>query len=317
MGGIKLGKILGIEIILHWTLFLIVFILSWYLAGIYFPQETPGLSLVWYWTLGILAAAGLFSSVLLHELSHSLVAQRFGLPIKRIILFIFGGAAEMPEEPATPKAEFWIAIAGPLSSFGLAALFGLGAYLMSEAIPLLGVFLNYLFFINSLLAAFNLLPAFPLDGGRVFRAVVWHSSKNFTKATRIACQLGKVFACLFIIVGLFSVFGLYFSGFWLIFIGWFLFASATQSWQQHLIQKALAGVTIRDIIESGFRVDALLIPRYRELGWICSPEEEASGVIKRMAETKGQVFLVMDGERVLRKITNREILQYVESYQAH
>ena len=240
-GSLSLGKVLGIPIQLHVSWFLIAILITWTLASGYFPQEYPGWQAATYWLVGAVTAALFFASVLIHELAHSVLALREKVPVKSITLFIFGGVAQIGSEPPTAGAEFRIAIAGPVSSLGLAAIFGgLGAALGDSAV--LAAPLAYLGRINLMLAVFNMIPGFPLDGGRVLRAALWALGGNFQNATKWASRAGRAVAYGFILVGVGQVLlgGGLLNGLWIVFIGWFLNNAAESSYQQ---------VVLRDIAE--------------------------------------------------------------------
>ncbi|MEQ9349915.1 MAG: site-2 protease family protein, partial [Alphaproteobacteria bacterium] len=192
---IPLFRLFGFDVGIDPTWVMIAVLVTWSLAVGLFPSYYPGLSPLAAWSMGVVGAAGLFASIIFHELSHSLVARRFGLPIGGITLWIFGGVAHMEGEPEAPKVEFWMAIAGPVSSYVLAGGFVLAAWAgdgLAWPVTVTGVFW-YLAAINGVLATFNLVPAFPMDGGRVLRAILWARSGNFREATRIASGLGGLF----------------------------------------------------------------------------------------------------------------------------
>jgi Zn-dependent protease/predicted transcriptional regulator len=243
-----LGRILGIPIRLHASWFLIAALITWSLAAGYFPQTYPGWNSPTYLIVGAIASLLFFASVLLHELGHSVLALREGVPVKSITLFIFGGVAQIGREPPTAGAEFRIAIAGPLTSLGLAAVFGgLGAALTEYAV--VAAPLAYLGRINLLLAAFNMIPGFPLDGGRVLRAVLWQFGGGYQNATRWAARTGQVIAFGFIGLGVvqFLLGGLT-NGLWLAFIGWYLNNAARASYQQVQLQDLLTGLKARNVM---------------------------------------------------------------------
>jgi Zn-dependent protease/CBS domain-containing protein len=245
---IKLGRILGIPVGLHASWFLIFGLITWSLAMGYFPAEYPALPGATYWLLGALTSVLFFGSVLLHELGHSVVALRNGIPVRGITLFIFGGVAQIGQEPTTPGAEFRIAIAGPLTSAGLAVLFG-ATWLLDQAVPLLAAPSIWLMRINLLLAVFNLIPGFPLDGGRVLRAVIWQITGSLQRATQIASFSGQVVAAGFIGVGVFIILGgNLFNGLWLIFIGWFLQNAAAATYAQAGLKEQLRGVKVGQLM---------------------------------------------------------------------
>jgi Zn-dependent protease len=248
---IPLGRILGIPVGLDLSWFLIFVLLTWTLASGYFPSEFPGWPTSQYWIVGAVTSILLFASVLLHEIGHSVVALRYKIPVRRITLMIFGGVAELGSEPPSAVSEFWIAIAGPVVSFGLAVVFSLLRPLVSWAAPLLAL-AEYLAYINGTLALFNLVPGFPLDGGRVFRAIVWGVTNSLRRATLIAANVGRVFAFGFILVGVYMMFtGDLGNGLWIAFIGWFLESAASAQLNQQRIQELLAGHTVRDVMSPG------------------------------------------------------------------
>jgi Zn-dependent protease/CBS domain-containing protein len=243
-GSINLGSIRGIRIAINYTWLIVFALVAGTLALFFFPEVIPGRSAILYWVLGVVASALLFASVLGHELSHSLVAQYQGLKVKSITLFIFGGVSEITEEPKRPRDEALLAAAGPLASIGFGIIFYGLWLLVGNNFPEIGAALAYLFVINILLAVFNLIPGFPLDGGRVFRSLVWGITGDFTRATKIAARVGQVVAYLFIFGGLYIAFtGNILSGLWFAFIGWFLNNAAEQSYREATRPK-LIGVKV-------------------------------------------------------------------------
>jgi Zn-dependent protease len=244
---ILLFKLLGFAVHIDLSWLIIAVLITWSLAVGLFPFMYEGLSAPTYWLMGIAGAAGLFLSIVFHELFHSLVARRFGLPMTGITLFIFGGVAEMDDEPPSPKAEFYMAVVGPLSSaalsFALLAVYTAGRGVLPVAVS--GV-LNYLALLNLILAGFNLLPAFPLDGGRVLRSILWQWKKNLRWATRIASAIGSGFGLLLIFIGLLSLMtGNFIGGVWQAMIGLFLRSAAQASYRQVVVRKALEGETVK------------------------------------------------------------------------
>ena len=241
---VKLGKIFGIPIGLHYSWFLIFALITYELGTGYFTRQAPQLSGSINLLLALVTSLLFFASVLLHELGHSVIALRNRIPVKGITLFIFGGLAQIAREPETPGAEFRIAIAGPLTSFALAGLFG-ALYLFGQAIPLLAAPSQYLMQVNFILAVFNLLPGFPLDGGRVLRSIVWKLTGNYPRSTRIASISGRLLAFSFIALGVFSLFnGQITNGLWLVFIGWFLQGAAASAVSHVNLQEKLRGLTV-------------------------------------------------------------------------
>jgi Zn-dependent protease/CBS domain-containing protein len=240
---IPLGKIIGIPIGLDYSWFLIFALLTWSLAASYFPREFHQWPALLYWVMGAATAILLFASVLLHELGHSVVALRYRIPVRSINLFIFGGVAQIGAEPPSAMAEFRIAVAGPAVSLALAGLFWAAKSAVVGYAPLWGVF-KYLAYINLVLVLFNLIPGYPLDGGRVFRAAVWAATHSMRRATLIAANVGRFFGFLFILVGVWQMFTGNLGGLWIAFIGWFLDSAASAQVQQVTFQGLLAGHTV-------------------------------------------------------------------------
>ncbi len=245
---LNLVRVWGIPIGLHVSWFLVFALVTWSLATGYFPAEYPNLSLASHWLLGAVTSVLFFGSVLVHEIAHSIVALRHGIPVRSISLFIFGGVAQIGDEPKTAGAEFRIAIAGPVSSLLLAALFG-ALFLVDQPVPYLAAPSLWLMRINLSLAIFNLIPGFPLDGGRVLRAVVWSFTKSYHRGTQVASFAGQMVAFGFIGVGLLVVLTSNFlNGIWLVFIGWFLQNAAASSYAQSNLQHSLRGVKVEQIM---------------------------------------------------------------------
>ena len=244
----KLFNLFGFEVSIDLSWLIIAVLVSWSLAAGLFPYLYHGLTPQTYWVMGIVGAVGLFLSVIFHEFCHSVVARRLGLPMKGITLFIFGGVAEMGDEPPSAKVEFLMAIAGPLSSFGLAAIFYL-IYGQGKAagwpLPVYGV-IRYLSYINVLLAVFNLLPAFPLYGGRVLRSILWGAWNDLRRATRVSAMIGSGFGVLLIVMGVLQfIGGEFIAGLWWFLIGMFIRGAAQMSYQQVLMRNALQGEPVR------------------------------------------------------------------------
>jgi Zn-dependent protease len=243
-----LFELLGFKVQIDASWLFLAMLVTWSLAKGVFPAWYEGLSTTAYWWMAVAGVIGLVFSLIFHELSHSLVARHFGLPIRGITLFIFGGVAEMEEEPASAKVEFLMAVAGPIAS----GVFAVGFYLiaivgMAQGLPapVLGI-LDYLALINSLLAAFNLLPAFPLDGGRMLRAALWHFKGDLREATRIASRSGEIFGMVLMALGAVNVVaGNFIGGMWWFLIGLFLYAAARASYVQLLNKRAFEGEPVR------------------------------------------------------------------------
>lgn len=267
---LSLFRLYGFDVRLDASWGLLALLVTWSLAKGYFPGEVPGRPDAIYWLSGILGATGLFCSIIFHEMCHSLVARRYGLPINGITLFIFGGVAEMEEEPDSAKVEFLMAIAGPIASYVLAIGFFITAWITGAAGaygPFVAV-LGYLAMINTMLATFNLIPAFPLDGGRVFRAILWQWKGNLRWATRYASRAGTAFGVILIVLGVLNlVQGDFAGGLWIALIGLFLHNAASASYTQLRTRQAMEGqrvhrymtrnpvtvspdMTIRDVVDN-------------------------------------------------------------------
>jgi len=246
--GLSIGKIFGIPLRLHYTWF-IIFVLVTASLVLYFPIQ-GFYPLEQRIILGILTSALFFVSIIIHELAHSILAIRNGIPVKEITLFAFGGVSQITKEATQPKTELLIAVVGPLASLGMASVF-YGLHLLVHG-PL-AAFMWWLATINVILALFNLIPGFPLDGGRVFRAIIWRRTNNYQRATSIATKVGQGVALLFAIGGIGIIFALHLwlNGLWLIFIAWFLYDAAKTSYQQTLLQDSLSSITVRHVMEYG------------------------------------------------------------------
>jgi Zn-dependent protease/CBS domain-containing protein len=264
---LRLGRIFGIEVALNWSLIFIFVLIAWNLAIGVFAQLHPEWNLLYDWGLAIIATVLFFVSLLAHELAHSLVAKAQGLPVRSITLWLFGGVSSIEKQPRSPGAEFLMAIVGPLTSIVLGAIFllmaavgsgGLGT--LASDLALLGpvtTLLLWLGSINILLGIFNLVPGFPLDGGRVLRSIFWAVTHNLRTATRWASWAGQGVAWLLILTGIAMVFGIQvpifgsglIGGLWLVLIGWFLHSAAVQSYQQMVIEGALKGIPVSRMME--------------------------------------------------------------------
>jgi Zn-dependent protease/CBS domain-containing protein len=252
-GSLRIGRISGIEIGIHYTWLLAFFLITWLLARSYFPDTYAGWSILSYWGAGLLSALLLFISVLIHELAHSLVAQARGLPVSSITLFILGGVSNLTEEPQKPAIEFVMAIVGPLTSLVLAGVFWGLEHLLGSPGTFLKAIIGYLALVNLGLAAFNILPGFPLDGGRVLRSILWSTTGDLVKATNIAAIIGRIFGWAFIALGIWLAFfvqGGFLNGIWLAIIGFFLNSAADNSRNEVTLREHLSGVPVGQVMEN-------------------------------------------------------------------
>jgi Zn-dependent protease/CBS domain-containing protein len=252
-------KFAGIKIGIDLSWFFIALLLSWTLAAGYFPFYYPDLSLATYWLMGVVGMLGLFACVVLHELGHAVVAKHFKLPISQITLFIFGGVAEIKKEPTRPKVEFLMAIAGPIVSVVL-ALFMYFLTVLGDHLqwPLqVRAVTGYLASVNAVIVIFNLIPAFPLDGGRVLRAILWWWKKNFGWATKISTNLGAGFGLFLIFFGALSfITGSFIAGFWLMILGLFLRRAASSSRSQFYVGQELSNEKVQKFMKK----DPICVP---------------------------------------------------------
>ena len=257
-GNFRIGRLFGIPIEINVSWLLILVLVTWTVADGYFGgKDFEYLSGLERWLLGAAAALLLFGSILLHELMHSVVAVKNGLPVRKITLFVLGGVAQMSEEPRSPIVEFKMAIAGPLTSFILSALF-FGIFILLHGVTSTVTKMSvgaalffYLGLINFMILVFNMVPGFPLDGGRVLRAAIWHYTGNVTKATYITSRIGKGFAIVLIVLGLLSaIAGNPIGGIWFIFIGFFLQQAADSGYYQVLMRKGLEGHLVYEVMQT-------------------------------------------------------------------
>jgi Zn-dependent protease/CBS domain-containing protein len=247
--GWKIGRVAGIDIAIHPSWLVIAFLLTLTLSDGFFPEQVPGWSVAQYWLLGGATALLFFASVLAHELSHAIVARRLGLKVEGITLFIFGGATSIQSDSRSPRDEALIALAGPLSSLVIGGVLVGAAALVDYPEPRL--LLSWLGFINVVLGAFNLLPGYPMDGGRVLRAILWRLRGDANTATRQAAIVGRVVGYVMVAGGIFwALRGDFGSGLWLALVGWFLATAAEATVQQAGVERSLSGVRVRDAMDA-------------------------------------------------------------------
>ncbi len=249
----RVARIFGIDIEIHPSWLIILGLLAWTLSDQAFPELYEGWTTTQYWVVGTAAAILLFGTVLIHELAHALVAIRRGLPVPKITLFIFGGVSELSRQPRSAGEEFAIAVAGPLTSLGIALVTGIAALVAVDRQEQVEGLLAYLATINVLLAVFNILPGFPLDGGRVLRSIAWRRTGSFRRATRIAGGVGEMFGYLLMFGGVvYLLSGFVWNGLWFMFIGWFLLGAARGESQNLQLETILGKLRARDVMHGDY-----------------------------------------------------------------
>ena len=294
---ITLFKLFGFSVSIDASWVIILFLVVWLLAKELFPNYFPELTNLTYWLMGLAGAIGLFVSIIIHEFSHSLVARKYGLEIRGITLFIFGGVAEMKGEPSSPKAEFFMAIAGPIASLLLSILFGI-LYQIGDIlewpVPAMGI-LGYLSGINMLLVLFNMVPAFPTDGGRILRSVLWWIKGDIYWATRLASRISLMFAMAIMFIGFINLLGGNFiGGLWWILIGYFIFNAAGASYQHLLMERSFGEKTVRYFMNQ----NPITVPSHITL---------QEFVDKYVYHYHYKMFPVVDGSRVVGVITTQAV----------
>jgi len=249
---LSLGRIAGIHVGLNWSLLVVAALIAWSIATGILPAAAPGQSTAAYWTAGVVSAFVYLASLLAHELAHSIVATRRGVKVEGITLWLFGGVSRFNTESSSPGAQALITFVGPLTSLLLGAVFLLASVVVGGGAnsALVSASLAWLGYINILLGVFNLLPAFPLDGGRILQSLIWRGTGDRLRATRIAARIGMVFAYLFIAYGLITFFaaGSIIGGVWAVFLGWFLLSAARAEEAGGLIRQALSGISVAEVM---------------------------------------------------------------------
>src|SRR3984893_5201284 len=249
---LSLGRIAGIHVGLNWSLLVVAALIAWSIATGILPTAAPGQTSGAYWTAGVVSAFVYLASLLAHELAHSIVATRRGVKVEGITLWLFGGVSRFSSESSSPGSQAWITFVGPLTSLLLGAVFLLAAAVVGGGAnsALLSASLAWLGYINILLGVFNLLPAFPLDGGRILQSLIWRGTGDRLRATRIAARIGMAFAFLFIAYGLITFFvaGSPIGGVWAVFLGWFLLSAARAEESGGLIRQALSRISVAEVM---------------------------------------------------------------------
>lgn len=287
-GSFRLGRVAGIEIGVHYTWLFAFALITWSLANGFFPAQYPEWRGGTYWITGTVASLLLFASVLLHELGHSLVARWLGYPVESITLFIFGGVSKIKGEASAPRHEFWIAAVGPGTSLGLALLFWVVLRIFTFESSPVGAVVSYLALINLLVGLFNLIPGFPLDGGRVLRSIVWRATRSVDRATRTAAIVGQAFGWALIAFGIYqAVFAdNLLGGVWMALIGWFLNNAAEASRRESVTRSVFQGVTVRDVmdhsapaVEPGVTVESVVMNEFLQGGHRSVLVSEGGGLL--------------------------------------
>jgi Zn-dependent protease/CBS domain-containing protein len=320
---IRLGNIRGIPVGLHYSWFIVFGLLTYFLSmpGGFLQEFFPGWETTTYWIVAALSSLLLFTSVLLHELGHAITAQRRGIPVRSITLFIFGGVASLSEDSENARDEFAIAIMGPVVSVAIAIFSGVMYLLVRPFQEQLGAIFLYLAVVNTVLVLFNMIPGFPLDGGRVFRAALWGWTGSVEKATRYASMTGVMIGYAFIILGIFTVFVVLFTGIWLILIGWFLQNAADQAYKQMQVRRTFEGVQVRQLMEpnpvtiSAYATIEELVDRYmlgRNLRGLPVVDESVLAGIITLNDIKDAPREEWGRYRVLDRMTPREKLVTAE-----
>lgn len=290
-GTYKIFRFLGFDISIHWSWIFIFVLVTWtFAAGIleeFYPDWTDGRR----WVVGAAISIIFFISILLHEVSHSVVARRYGIAVSNITLFVFGGVSNLTKEPDSAKQEFWIAIVGPLTSFVMAAVFGIGYLLLNSLEEGAGAVAANLAVINLAIGLFNLVPGFPLDGGRVLRSIFWARNRSLLDATRLASAAGQGVAYAIMALGALSfIFVSVITGIWLFLIGNFLRSASASSYQQLFVDTVLKGIPAMSVAKQGF----VPIPPTMTL---------AELVEQHVLSGDGRAFPVMAGEELHGLIT--------------
>ena len=313
--GLRLGKIFGININIDWSWLLIFALVSWSLASS-FSLAHPGWTIFMQWGLALSAALLFFASILAHELAHSVMARAMGVPVRNITLFLFGGISNIQKEPKSPSAELAITIVGPLTSFILGGIFlalGVGTVAINNValmdtisalsqIGPIGTIFVWLGSVNILIALFNLIPGFPLDGGRIVRSALWAATDDLKKSTRWASWMGQAVAWILILFGISMMFGIhipilgtgFLNGMWIVFIGWFLQNAAVQSYHKIVVQDILEDVPVKQMM-------------YTDVPIVKAGQSVQTLIDNYIMQTDNRAFIVFEGDRMVGLVTIDDI----------
>ena len=290
----KIGKIFGVEIGVHWSWIFIFILITWSFAGGILEEFYPEWSDAQRWSVSVIVAVVFFISILLHELSHSLVAKARGIDVKGITLFVFGGVSSLGREAQSAGEEFQIAIVGPLTSLAIGAFFAILWAALRVPAPEAAGIAGYLAFINAVIAAFNMLPGFPLDGGRVFRSIVWARNRNLLRATRTASRVGEGVAYVLMGAGVIQFFFNPIGGAWMFLIGMFLRGASSSSYEQMVLETALRGVSAAEVMRSDYTP--------------VSPELTVAQLVSElMLAGRGRAYPVLAGQELLGLVTLTDV----------
>ena len=295
----KIGRIFGVQIGIHVSWLIIAFIVTYMLAVLQFPGAYPGWEPALYWIVGAVTALLFFVSVLIHELSHAVVAKRFGVEVRDITLFIFGGAAHLESDASRPRDEALISVVGPLSSLVIGGLLWLMSGLVGQ--PQLAALVDWLAYINVALAVFNLIPAFPMDGGRILRALLWAIRGDSFRATRTAAGVGRLFGYALIAFGVLTALlggNALGTGLWIALIGWFLSNAAESTVAQMTLERSLRGVRVREVMD--------------DTPPSVSPNTTVNDLVhEHLLRGNGRSFLVVQDENILAGVVTLTDVQRV------
>lgn len=310
----QLFRVRGIPVRIDFGWLLIVGLISWSLASGYFPHVLPSLSAAAYWVQGLVAALLLFASVLLHELAHALVAVRHGIPVGGITLHIFGGVSQLDSEPETPRAEFLIAIVGPLTSFAIAGLsYGVGDLLAGP--PWAAALADYVAAVNLVVGVFNLVPAFPLDGGRVLRAALWAWTGRADSATRVATRIGSALALVMIAVGIVrALTGDIVAGLWFALIGIFLHQAARSAYTLLRIRTRLAALRTEELMNTAPAALERMGNVMPDTDQVVSPRDSAWQAFLKIARNGRGRVAVVDNGLLVGVVTQRDLHDVVAAH---
>jgi len=245
---IRFGRIAGIPVGINWSILVIFWLIAWELADLVLPGYNPHESTTIYWIAGLSATALFFASLLLHEVAHAVVARKSGIGVRRITLWLFRGVSELESEALTPGADFRIAVVGPLTSFVLAGIFAALVFMLPTTSSVFVSALGWLAWINLLLGAFNLIPAAPLDGGRLLRAALWKHNGDRVRAATTAARTGQAFGYILVVLGILEFLAVGLIGLWYVFLGWFLLLAARGEESAAVMRSSLCDVPVRDVM---------------------------------------------------------------------